>query len=283
MKHTLKYFFSFCLVLSLFLANAQESSSKSELAKQTTKKTDSIIPKSPKPLKRVDLTAKKKDSIPVPVKTDRYGIRVGVDLYKLSRALYDKNYKGIEFVGDYRLTKKYFLAAEVGNENKTTDDTRLNSTTKGSYLKAGFDYNAYQNWLNMENIISIGMRYGFSSFNQQINTYKIYNANPYFGEAPAIASGQKFSGLSASWIEVVAGVKAKVFDNVFVGFSLQLKRLVSNKQPDNFENLYIPGFNRTYDGDFGVGFNYTVTYFLPIYKKNVIPKKVELKKENPKK
>jgi hypothetical protein len=34
---------------------------------------------------------------------------------------FDKGYKGLELVGDYRLTKKY-LAAELGNENKTTDD-----------------------------------------------------------------------------------------------------------------------------------------------------------------
>jgi hypothetical protein len=73
------------------------------------------------------------------------------------------SYKGLELVGDYRLTKKYFLAAELGNENKTTDDVRLNFTTKGSYLKVGFDYNAYENWLDMENVISIGMRYGFSN------------------------------------------------------------------------------------------------------------------------
>lgn len=280
MKHTLKYFFSFCLVLSISLAKAQDTTPKEELAKQPTPKTEGVIPENPQPFKNVDLTKKKKDSI-VLVKTDRYGVRVGVDLYKLTRALYDKDYKGIEFVGDYRLTKKYFLAAELGNENKTTDDTRLNSTAKGSYLKAGFDYNAYQNWLNMENIISIGLRYGFSTFSQQLNSYKIYNANPYFGEVPAIPSGQKFNGLTASWIEVVAGVKAKVFDNVFVGFSLQLKRLVSNKEPDNFENLYIPGFNRTYDGDFGVGFNYTVTYFVPIYKKKVKP--VEVPKKSDKK
>ena len=283
MKHTLKYFFSFCLVLSISLAKAQDTTPKEELTKQPTPKTDGVIPETPESFKKVDLTEKKKDSIvPVPVKTDRYGLRVGVDLYKLTRALYDKDYKGIEFVGDYRLTKKYFLAAELGNENKTTDDTRLNSTAKGSYLKAGFDYNAYQNWLNMENIISVGLRYGFSTFSQQLNSYKIYNANPYFGEVPPIPSGQKFNGLTASWIEVVAGVKAKVFDNVFVGFSLQLKRLVSNKEPDNFENLYIPGFNRTYDGDFGVGFNYTVTYFVPIYKKKVKPVVIS-KKSNSKK
>ena len=54
-------------------------------------------------------------------------------------------------------------------------------------------------------------------------------------------------------------------------FEIELEKLVSNKTPDNFDNLYIPGFNRTYNGDFGVGFNYTVSYFIPIYKKKVIP------------
>ncbi len=277
MKHILRSFFSFCLILSLTLVQAQETTPVKSDPK--TVKTEQIVPAAPLPLVAIEQTVKNNDSISV--KTDRYGVRVGIDLYKLTRALYDKDYKGIELVGDYRLTKKYFLAAELGNENKTTDDDRVNFTTKGSYIKAGFDYNAYENWLNMENIISIGMRYGFSTFNQQLNSYRIYNANPYFGEVPVIPSGKKFDGLSASWIEVVAGVKAKVFDNVFMGFSLRLNRLITNKEPENFSNLYIPGFNRTYDGDFGVGFNYTITYFVPIFKKKVksiaVPKKVEKK------
>jgi hypothetical protein len=201
-------------------------------------------------------------------------LRLGVDLFKLTRVLYDSNYKGIEFTGDYRLTKKYYLAAEIGSEEKTTDDDRLNSTAKGTYLKAGFDYNAYENWLDMENMITIGMRYGASTFSQQLNSYRIYNPNPYWGEIPAIPSGEKSSGLTASWIEVVTGVKAKVFNNVFIGFGLQLKMLITNKQPDNFENLYIPSFNRTYNGNFGVGFNYTVSYFIPFYKKKTKPAEV---------
>jgi hypothetical protein len=71
------------------------------------------------------------------------------------------------------------LAAEIGNEKQTTDDPRLNFTTKGSYLKAGFD-NAYENWLDMENIISIGLRLWFQYFNQELNSYKIYNANLFW-------------------------------------------------------------------------------------------------------
>lgn len=76
-------------------------------------------------------------------------------------------------------------------------------------------------------------------------------------------------------MEVVAGVKAEVFDNVFVGFSFRLNRLISQKEPNNFENLYIPGFNKTYGGEFGIGFNYSVSYFIPLYKSKVKPKEKE--------
>jgi hypothetical protein len=258
------------------LTQAQETTKKVETAKQTSTKTDGILPEVPLPTSQKKENGKKTDTIPV--KKDRYGLRVGIDLFKLTRAFYDKDYKGLELAGDFRLNKKYYLAAELGNENKTTDDDRLNFTTKGSYLKVGFDYNAYENWLDMENIISVGMRYGASTFSQELNNYKIYNANPYFGQIPAVATSQKFNGLTASWVEVVAGVKAKVFDNVFMGFSLRLNTLITNKKPDNFDNLYIPGFNRTYDGNFGVGFNYTVSYFIPLYKKKVIAKKTDKKK-----
>ncbi|RZJ54782.1 MAG: hypothetical protein EOO44_03755 [Flavobacterium sp.] len=266
MKHTLKYFFSISLLFSMLLVQAQETPATKEIV-QDKPKTEA---------KKQPVQETKADTLPP--KTDRYGLRVGVDLYKLTRGFYDKDYKGVEFTGDFRLTKKYYLAAELGFEDKTTDDDRLNSSATGTYLKGGFDYNTYQNWLDMENLITIGMRGGFSTFSQQLNSYKIYNPNPYWGEQPPIVSGEKYTGLTAAWLEVAAGVKAKVFNNIFVGFAVQLKLLVSNKEPGNFENLYIPGFNRTYDGNFGVGFNYTVSYFIPLYKKKVIIPEITPKK-----
>lgn len=247
MKHISKYTFSLCFVLLSHFGQAQE--------------------------------VKKKDSIPS--KKERYGIRFGVDLFKLSRSFYEPDYKALEIVGDYRLTRKHYLATEIGNENKTVDDDRLNFSTKGTYAKVGFDYNTYENWLDMENMIYVGMRYGVSSFSQTLNSYEIYNPYPYFGEAPVVVSGQKYKGLSAQWIEVVVGMKAKIFNNLYAGFSFRMNRLISQKVPNGFENLYIPGFNRTYNGDFGVGFNYTVSYFIPLYKTTVKAKKVTEFKKKP--
>ena len=111
------------------------------------------------------------DSIPAaPVKNERYGLRLGVDLYRLARPIYDDNFSGIEIVGDYRYNKKFYIAAEAGFINDyTVTDEQVNFTAKGGYLKIGFDYNAYENWLDMENMIYAGIRYGFGNFSQNLN------------------------------------------------------------------------------------------------------------------
>jgi len=220
----------------------------------------------------ISLMAQEQTKDSIPVKTERYGVRVGVDLFKIGKSVFEDGYQGIELVGDYRLTKNYYLAGELGNENRTVQEDRLNFTTKGTYFKVGFDYNVYENWLDMENLVYVGFRIGVSSHSQELNTYKVYNRNPYLGEAPDVISGAKFDGLSAQWGEFILGVKAELFSNVYAGFSARIHFLVNETELDGFENLYIPGFNKTYGGSFGVGFNYTISYFIPIYKKKIEPK-----------
>ncbi len=244
----LKYFFSIVLILCFLLSQSQE------------KTQDTIKPS-----------------------IERYGLRVGADLFKIARSFYDKNYKGIELVGDFRYNKNYYLAAEIGSESKITTDPQITSTATGTFLKLGFDYNLHKNWLDLENIISVGARYGISTFSQELNSYKVYNKNQFLQETFEIPVGEKYTGLSAQWLEIAAGMKTKVINNFFLGFSIRLNMLISNKKPDGFDNLYIPGFNRTYDGNFGAGFNYTISYFLPLYKKKIISKKVEVKKIEDKK
>jgi hypothetical protein len=100
-----------------------------------------------------EMNAQEKKTDSIPAKTYRYGVRFGVDVSKIARTLYEKDYQGIEIVGDYRLTKKYYIAGEFGNENKTVNDERLNFTTKGTFFKVGVDYNLYENWLDMENMV----------------------------------------------------------------------------------------------------------------------------------
>jgi len=43
---------------------------------------------------------------------------------------------------------------------------------------------------------------------------------------------------------------------------------VKQKIKNDISNFYIPGFNRTYDSSkLGAGFNYTISYLIPVVKK----------------
>ena len=199
----------------------------------------------------------------------KYGLRLGADVSKLVRSFLDDEYKGFEINGDYRLTKSWYIAGELGTEEKTTVTDFLNTTATGSYFKAGMDYNMYKNWLNMENMIYAGFRGGFSTFSQKLNSYNVYATDQFWQPQFSSTEAVEFNGLSAIWVELIIGIKAELFNNFFIGINAQLKGLVSDSKPDNFENIFIPGFNKTYDsGAFGVGYGYTVSYLIPIFKKN---------------
>ena len=202
------------------------------------------------------------------VVTEKYGLRLGVDLSKLTRSFIESDYKGIEINGDYRITHRIYIAAEVGNEERTTVTDYLNSTAKGSYLKAGIDYNMHNNWGDLENLVYFGLRFGISNFNQTLNSYTIYDTNNQTWGQTEVLDSKKFSGLNAGWLEFMFGFKAEVLTNLFMGLNVQLKGRLFEAEPDNFENLYIPGFGRTFDsGRFGMGFGYNISYLIPLYKK----------------
>ncbi|MGB0974900.1 MAG: DUF6048 family protein [Flavobacteriaceae bacterium] len=207
----------------------------------------------------------RKDSIP----TQRYGLRVGADVSKFAKSFFIDDYTAFEINADYKFSKRYYIAGAFGHENRTIDETQVNFTTKGSYFNIGVDYNAYENWLDMENAIYVGLRYGASSFSHTLNSYSIYNSNGgYWEEVGAQNNSQNFDVTTSHWVELIVGIKAEVFNNLYLGVNAQLKNLVSNTSPDGFDNLYIPGFGRTYqDSNWGVGFGYTINYFIPFYKK----------------
>ena len=207
-----------------------------------------------------------KDSIKI---KEKYGLRVGGDIGKLIRSFVDDDYTGFEISADFRLKKKLYIAGELGIEEKNTTTNYLNVTTSGSYLKAGIDYNMYQNWLDMDNMIYAGFRVGASTFSQNLNSYTIYTTNQYWSPQFTSTDLQEFNGLTAFWGEIILGMRAELFNNLFLGLNVQLKILASETEPSNFENVYIPGFNKTYDSSgIGVGYGYTLAYRIPLYKKD---------------
>jgi len=183
-----------------------------------------------------DLTTAAQDSI---VYKERYGLRLGGDVSKLVRSFLEDDYSGFEINGDYRLTQRWFLAGEIGFEERTIENDFLNITSKGSYFKAGADFNMYKNWLGMENMIYSGLRIGASTFSQTLNSYTVFTTDQFWNPQFSSNTPNETDGLNALWAELIIGIKAEIFQNLYIGLNAQLKSTLSEKEPDNLENLYI--------------------------------------------
>ena len=196
-------------------------------------------------------------------------IRLGFDIFKPIKSSSDGDNLNYEVVGDLQITENLYLAAEYGSIDRLIEDENINFNSNGNFLRFGFDYNMFKNWVGMDNAIFLGLRYGSSNFSNKIESYNVRNSDAYFSNfVDNNYQTIDHSNLNGSWLEVVAGVKVETFNNVYLGFSLRLNKLLSTKKPENFDNLFIPGFNKVTDENtFGSGFNYTLTYSIPLRKK----------------
>ena len=246
------FFINLFLISGIFTnINAQENSLQKDIAIQksdsTTVSTDTIIYK------------------------NKFGIRVGADLSRFIISALDNQDQSVEFKADYRISKKMYLAVEFGNNNKLVNEDYYSFRTKGNYFKGGLNINMYQNWLDMQNEIYVGFRYGIASFSQTLLNYTINQDGTYFPQPEKVTTTTEYDNLSASWGEIIFGLKVETFKNLFMGVSISAKKLFNSKEPENangFKNLYVPGFYRVFKNDSGIGFGYSLTYTIPLYKKD---------------
>ncbi len=195
---------------------------------------------------------------------ERYGVSLGLDLFKLARTAYDDNYSGFEINGDYRFTDEIHLAAEIGNDQFTFDENNLVVESKGSYIKLGANYNFYKNWIGMQNQIYGGFRIGLSSYSQTLKEFNFYTTDNTF-EPETQVLNREFNNLNAIWSEFQFGLRVELFKNVYAGAHVQLKFIVSETELQNFDNIYIPGFNITNDfSSIGAGWGYSIRYLIPL-------------------
>ncbi|WP_299839188.1 DUF6048 family protein [uncultured Tenacibaculum sp.] len=217
-------------------------------------------------------TSKKDTAKDTVVYKTGYGLRLGIDLSKPGLSFIDKSYTGFEIVGDYRVSKNWYVAAEIGHEEEITFEDFTTSTSKGNYIRLGGNLNTYTNWLDMNNEVYVGGRYGFAIFEHTLNEFTPNTstgntATPDFFPIQTITTPVSESGLTAHWIEFQLGIKVETFKNLFIGFHGSYKIGLSIDDQDNFKTLYAPGFNRVFESNTGFGFNYTISYLIPFVNK----------------
>ena len=198
----------------------------------------------------------------------KFGIRIGTDLQKIIRSASSQEYYGISLNADIRFKESIFLFSEIGNEKKRVEYSSIDSEISGNYIKLGLQFKLNKDIIGLRNLIYSSFGFGISSFDQIISRYNIYNIySDLWGEF-TYTDAINLENLNANWIEISFGVKTEILNNLFLGIELQLKNLIYQKNKNDIANFYIPGFNRTYESsNFGTGFNYSLTYLIPIIKK----------------
>lgn len=212
-----------------------------------------------------------KDTIKIPKK---YGLRLGMDIAGLAYGFYKKDFKQILFAGDYRINRRLFMAGESGFMAHKNIEDLYTYQTDGFFMKAGVNYNTFENWLEMDNEIYFGFRYAFASFNQTLKNYTIFQRGiaidfqkeRYF-PTKKLTKDKKYVNLNAQWLEISLGVKTELFTNFYVAAEVAFKRLLFAKEPEGFKNLYIPGFYTIYEGGTGFALSYILSYRISLYKK----------------
>ncbi len=124
--------------------------------------------------KKTDSTTVKKKLINI----DK--LSIGIDLYNPIYSSINDDDLSYELITSLRIIEDFSIASEIGSLDRYIEDENVNFTSTGEYIKFGFDYNLFNNWIGMDNSIYLGMRFATSSFNNKIDSYNLRNPDSYW-------------------------------------------------------------------------------------------------------
>lgn len=179
------------------------------------------------------------------------GVAVSVDLVgPVQRAVSD--YGQYEAAVRVNLRDKYFPVVELGYGDADADDpsTRLTYKTSAPYGKIGMDFNLMKNKHDIYRVYA-GFRYAYTSFKYDITSPDI--TDPVWGGvAPYGVEDEKGS---YHWLEGVAGVDAKIWGPVRVGWSVRYRRRLLHSEGTMGNVWYVPGYGKQGQSRLGGTFN----------------------------
>ena len=215
-----------------------------------------------------------------PKRTDNYirmrGIRVGMDLTRPFQYLWVKgNRYGYEFTADMELWPNLFPVFETGYDIMKIETQYINYTGQGTYSRIGIDYNLLEaKSVEEKDIFYIGLRYGFTIANQQVNQYMI---DSYWGQTTGNFANQSYF---AHWGEILLGIKGEIFHNFYMGWTVRGKVRLSHTDLGMPPEYFIPGYGDA-EKKFTLDFTYSVFYNIPWdFRKSAGYKKPETEKIN---
>lgn len=214
------------------------------------------------------LAQNKSDTV-VEIKKKKYKLFIGADLMSPLTSVWDKS-SGYEFNANMRLYKKIHGVIEVGYQKNNYSKVNWDIDVDGTYYKIGANWSFNETQYNEDDFFYAGIRYAFTSYNQQIHTYPLTRRN----QTGNVIVQQSKSGLgketlSASWIELVVGARKELWNTrFFLDTSVRPKILIHSKEQKEVSSIVIPGFGDNVKGA-NAWLNVSLNYKIPLLKKEI--------------
>ena len=182
------------------------------------------------------------------------GFAVSADLFGLVQSLVS-DYGQYEGALRINLRDKYFPIVELGIGRADHDDdvTRISYSSRAPYGRIGLDLNLMKDKHDDYRIYG-GLRYAFSSFKFDLSHPGV--TDPIWGnEADYSVKGVK---CNYHWAEAVAGVDAKIWGPIHLGWSVRYRKRLAYSCGDIGNVWYVPGYGKSGSTRLGGTFNISI-------------------------
>jgi len=202
------------------------------------------------------------DTIPIPLK-----IKVGLEVSGPTTYFIEKNNLSAEGYISVDFNEKIAAVLGGGYLNYTYSQYNYNFLSKGSFVRIGFDFNLLKPDKSLGKYwVGVGLRYGLSVFNSEVPSFQQDN---YWGSISSSIAKKTNLG---HFIEASPGVRAEIFRNVSLGWTISLRMLLYSGTGKDLRPIYFPGFGNA-SKTFSSGLSYFIVWNIPYKKINVIMKK----------
>ena len=186
------------------------------------------------------------------------GVYIAADAFGYIYPVFVKDkYYSSEVSAALSIGNRFFPTVEVGvgHTDIVSHLYDIGYSTRAPYYRIGMDYNMqYTN--GRPNYIYLGGRIGYTDFEYSVDAPALVDP-VWGGEVP-----MKLDDVPcrAVWAEAVGGVRAEIFKNICMGWSLRYKYPLHKGPISNGGPWYIPGFGTSSKTAFSA--TYTVSYYL---------------------
>lgn len=184
------------------------------------------------------------------------GVAIGTDLVGAAMITLG-DYGQYEGILRINLKEKYYPTLEigVGKANKLEEATSIHYDTKALYSRVGIDFNMLKDKHDIYRVL-VGGRIAYTTFKYNFWGNKVLDPI-WKKEVPYTVSDVSSNQL---WAEIVAGLDAKIWGPIRMGWSVRYKMRLHQKQGENGEAWYVPGYGRGGTSNIGATFQVMVEF-----------------------